>query len=133
MQNLVVVCADVGSVAKGNFGWWSNREESGTRPLTLAHHVATMLNSGFPVALGLECPLFVPLVEDECMLTSARPGERTRAWSAGAGCGALATGIVQTAWLPQRFDAEQLGGHLRFCLGPRLSNLVLGCYCGRRS
>lgn len=101
MKNLVVVCADVGSVAKGNFGWWSSREDSGTKPSTLANHVATALASGIPVALGFECPLFVPLLNDEHCLTKARPGEGSRAWSAGAGCGALATGLVQVTWLLQ--------------------------------
>ena len=97
----VVICADIGSVAKGNFGWWSSLGETGNAPSTLAKHVAFALNSGEPVALGFECPLFVPLAEDERALTSARVGEGSRAWSAGAGCGALATGIVQVAWVLQ--------------------------------
>lgn len=101
MSSPIVICADVGSVAKGNFGWWSSQGKSGNRPSTLAAHVATALKSGEPVALGFECPLFVPLVEEELQLTSARPGEGTRAWSAGAGCGALATGLVEVAWVLQ--------------------------------
>lgn len=99
MKNIVVVCADVGAVAKGNFGWWSSLGEFGDKPSTLARHVSTTLDTGKPVALGFECPLFVPLVEDEMFLTSARSGEGSRAWSAGAGCGALATGMVQTVWV----------------------------------
>lgn len=97
----LVVCADIGSVAKGNFGWWSSKGESGTSPSTLSVHVAAALRTGVPVALGFECPLFVPLVEDERQLTTARPGEGSRPWSAGAGCGALATGLVQVAWVLQ--------------------------------
>lgn len=108
MQNLVVVCADVGSVAKGNFGWWSSQGESGTRPSTLATHIATVLISGTPLALGFECPLFVPLSADELCLTNARPGEGARAWSAGAGCGALATGLVQVTWLLQEIRRQLL-------------------------
>lgn len=104
----LVVCADVGSVAKGNFGWWSSTKESGNSPATLATHVANALNDGTPVALGFECPLFVPLVEDEQKLTSARPGEGNRAWSAGAGCGALATGLVQVAWVLQAIRRQIL-------------------------
>jgi hypothetical protein len=95
----VTVCADIGSVQSGNFGWWSQAEAFGTKPSELANHVAALLNEGHPVALGFECPLFVPLPESELRLTSARPGEGSRAWSAGAGCGALATGIVQVAWV----------------------------------
>ena len=44
---------------------------------------------------------FIPLVEDERQLTRARPGEGNKPWSAGAGCGALATGLVEVAWVLQ--------------------------------
>jgi len=94
----VVVCADVGSVAKGKFGWWSSDDHCGDRPSTLSGFVAEQLAARRPVALGFECPLFVPLVDDEARLTAARVGEGSRAWSAGAGCGALTTGLVQVAW-----------------------------------
>lgn len=106
VKNIVIVCADVGAVAKGNFGWWSSLGESGTRPSTLARHVSAALDSGKPVALGFECPLFVPLVDDELRLTSARPGEGSRPWSAGAGCGALTTGLVQTTWVLQEIKRQ---------------------------
>jgi hypothetical protein len=99
MPTPVIACADVGSVAKGNFGWWSSENQGGLKPSGLVEHVADLLNRGRTVALGFECPLFVPLAENELHLTSARPGEGTRAWSAGAGCGALATGIVQATWV----------------------------------
>lgn len=106
MQNPVVVCADIGSVAKRNFGWWSSRGVEGNEPSTLAQHVAAMLNSGLSVALGLECPLFVPVVEKEKELTRARPGEGRRPWSAGAGAAVLATGVVQTTWLLKEIRRE---------------------------
>ncbi|MEW5788829.1 MAG: hypothetical protein AB1899_13350 [Pseudomonadota bacterium] len=95
----LIACADIGSVKKGNFGWWSSDGGSGHKPSTLADWVAAALNDDQSVALGFECPLFVPLTEDEQNLTSARPGEGNRPWSAGAGCGALATGLVQVAWV----------------------------------
>ena len=106
MKSLVTVCADVGAVAKGNFGWWSSLQESGNRPSSLAGHVAAALSSGAPVALGFECPLFVPLSQDELFLTSARPGEGSRPWSAGAGCGSLTTGLVQVAWVLQEIRQQ---------------------------
>jgi len=98
-NHLLTACADIGSVAGGNFGWWSTDGDSGRAPSTLAASVSAALNSSRPVALGFECPLFVPLADDESLLTRARPGEGSRAWSAGAGCGALATGLVQVAWV----------------------------------
>lgn len=76
------------------------------QPSSLASHVAALLNLKLPVALGFECPLFVPLVEDEARLTSARPGEGSRPWSAGAGTGALATGLVQVVWVLQTIRAQ---------------------------
>ena len=37
--------------------------------------------------------------EDPTGLTSARSGEGDRAWSAGAGAAALATGLTETVWV----------------------------------
>jgi len=105
-NHLLTVCADIGSVAAGNFGWWSSDGDSGLEPSTLAASVAAALNSDRPVALGFECPLFVPLADSELQLTRARPGEGSRAWSAGAGCGALATGLVQVAWVLRAIRAS---------------------------
>jgi len=98
-NHLLTVCADIGSVTNGNFGWWSSDGASGFEPSTMSASIASALNNNRPVALGFECPLFVPFVDDESQLTRARPGEGSRAWSAGAGCGALATGLVQVAWV----------------------------------
>ncbi len=50
------------------------------------------------MAMGFECPLLVPIPDDPARLTSARNGEGKRAWSAGAGAGALATGLTETVW-----------------------------------
>jgi len=105
-NHLLTACADIGSVAVGNFGWWSSDGGSGIEPSTLAASVAAALDSNRPVALGFECPLFVPLAESEFELTRARPGEGSRAWSAGAGCGALATGLVQAAWVLRAIRAS---------------------------
>lgn len=105
-DGMVIVCADVGSVARKNFGWWSEAGGSGSLPSALAEHVAGLLNSGRRVALGFECPLFVPLAEDQLALTRARPGEGSRAWSAGAGCGALAVGLVEVVWVLKAIRAH---------------------------
>ena len=44
-------------------------------------------------------PSLVPVPSEEIALGRARAGEGNRAWSAGAGTGALATGLVQAAWV----------------------------------
>ena len=45
------------------------------------------------------CPLFVPLREDPRRLTEGRTGDGSRAWSASAGTGALATGLGEVCWI----------------------------------
>ena len=103
---LAILCADVGSVAKGNFGWAGvlvgpEHQDlgSGSDIVRLAETVADDLNNKVPVALGFEYPLFVPIPQDPARLTSARKNEGQRPWSAGAGSGALATGLTETVWL----------------------------------
>ncbi|MEO8501260.1 MAG: hypothetical protein ABI565_10120 [Vicinamibacteria bacterium] len=99
-----VFCADIGSIAKKSFGW-ASAHSSGAD--VKKHHdirelvveVANALTLGRKVALGFECPLFVPLPGDPNRLTAAREGEGSHPWSAGAGCGALATGLTESAWI----------------------------------
>lgn len=99
-----VYCADVGSVSAGNFGW-AGLADGETTPYecddiaALAKAVTERLQGGKKVALGFECPLYVPLHEEPVRLTKARPVDGNRAWSAGAGTTALATGLVEATWL----------------------------------
>jgi hypothetical protein len=107
VHRLAVCCADVGSIRQGNFGWSRaeipageiEQHRGGTEILELVDAVAEDLGAGVPVALGFECPLFVPVPEEALRLGGARLGEGTRPWSAGAGTGALATGLVEAAWV----------------------------------
>lgn len=103
---MVVYCADIGSVKSRNFGWarlQANRADpstvTGSDISEFAMRIAADINSGSRVALGFECPLFLPLPDDPIDLTSARPGEGDRPWSAGAGAGSLATGLTETVWI----------------------------------
>jgi hypothetical protein len=108
MERLAVYCADVGSIEQGNFGWARRavpaaavEEEFGgaTEIAELVRAVSADLAAGLPVALGFECPLFVPVPDDPTRLGSARRGEGSRPFSAGAGTGALVTGLVQATWV----------------------------------
>ncbi len=106
MHGLVVYCADVGSVARGHFAWAqasarSRKPSTSSNIRHLVEAVAADLRRGLAVALGFECPLFVPLPEDPAKLTSARPGEGSRPWSAAAGAGALAIGLPEVCWVLQ--------------------------------
>jgi hypothetical protein len=102
LDRTAIYCADVGSVAARRFGWASigpDGTHGGTDMQQLATAVAESLRSGRSVALGFECPLFVPLAHEPDALTTSREGEGNRAWCAGAGAGALTTGLVQVVWI----------------------------------
>jgi hypothetical protein len=102
-NRLWIFCADIGSVKARRFGWFGagpdGRSVPGSSIEELASAVAEKITGGEKVALGFECPLYVPLRDDPMLLTKARSGEGNRSWSAGAGCGALATGLVEVTWL----------------------------------
>lgn len=114
-MNLIICCADIGSVPNGRFGWargepdkpTSEPHRGGTEIVDLVDAVADDLAAGFAVALGFECPLFVPVPEEPLRLGKARGGEHNRSWSAGAGSGALATGIVEVAWILEQLRRLQ--------------------------
>ena len=104
-MQIIVYCADVGSVVNGNFGWARGNPaeedtiDSGVDIEEFAERLAIDLNSGFHVAVGFECPLFVPLRRHPNDLTKKRDNEGNRPWSAGAGSGSLAVGLVQLPWI----------------------------------
>src|SRR5690348_16079756 len=94
MENLVVYCADVGSVPLKRFAWVRAETDGSLSRNTDIRQLVEMLISDLkapnPVALGFECPLFVPVPSECVKLGCARLGEGDRAWSAGAGAGSLA-------------------------------------------
>jgi hypothetical protein len=108
-ENFWIFCADIGSVKGGRFGWFGIGLDGYAAPGNsieeLASAVAEKIRSGGKVALGFECPLFVPLRDEPMKLTNARSGEGNRSWSAGAGCGALTTGLVEVTWLLEKIRA----------------------------
>jgi len=117
-MDITVACADVGSVSSGKFGWTIQDgsdppdEPSERSSITeFADAVIERLEIGRSVALGFECPLFIPVREETDQLTSAREGEGNRPWSAGAGSGSLVTGLAETVWVFSRIRE-----HLRTCL-----------------
>ena len=86
---LAVYCADIGSVKNGNFGWAvvrGDRQRGGKSIGGLVEDVVASLAAGIKVALGFECPLWVPVPDDPAGLTAARVVDGNRSWSAFAGC-----------------------------------------------
>ena len=109
-NNPWIFCADIGSVKAGRFAWFGvdpdGKPVPGNSIEELVSAVAKNISGGAKVALGFECPLYVPLRDDPMLLTNARTGEGNRSWSAGAGCGSLATGLVEVAWLLEKIRAN---------------------------
>jgi hypothetical protein len=107
MDPCLVVAADVGSI-RGKFAWAAamvpaGRPQSpagGTTPIEMLPPIAAAIEDGLRVAVGWEAPMMLPVPDTESWLElgRARIGEGNRSWSAGAGTGALATGLVQVAW-----------------------------------
>lgn len=96
-----VFCVDVGSPT--NIGWADSLGASGSacNLHTALQGLGERLRRGEPVALGFEAPIWTPRRVDICQITSARGGverEQRRAWSAGAGCGALGAGLGLMPW-----------------------------------
>jgi hypothetical protein len=102
-MDLSIYCVDVGSIARGNFGWFGDLFDGtplkGARPDDLVMSISSQLKGQDHIALGFECPLFVPVPDEPERLTIARTGEGPRPWSAGAGAGSLATGLTEAVWI----------------------------------
>lgn len=100
----VIAAADIGSVEQNRFGWAIKDVENGATSTgkCITDFVNALVNLSKDhkaIALGFECPLFVPVREDPVELTKAREGEGNRPWSAGAGATVLATGLAEIAWI----------------------------------
>lgn len=112
MAQIAICCADIGSVEQGKFGWASCPEAADAdhaSPRSLVRFVAERLEAKVKVALGFECPLWVPVADEPSDLTKARIGEGNRAWSARAGAYTLAIGLTEVAWILDQIHHEVPG------------------------
>jgi hypothetical protein len=105
-----VVAVDIGSVRPpSKFAWAAfdspgrDAVDEGTDPQSAVSALVPGLLTGARAALVLEAPMSVPVPGGQPYrwheLGKARRGERDRPWSAGAGAGALATGLAQGGWM----------------------------------
>lgn len=102
-----VVCCDVGSTRRGNFGWVSWRVAAGHvarrrhgRDIALcAKAITDALEEGVAVALGLEAPGWLPIPLDADGLSCGRDGEGNRSTFAPAGAYVATLGLQQLAWI----------------------------------
>ena len=101
-EGLAIYCADIGSIKKKNFGWavvHGDEQRSGKQIGGMVDDVVGSLAAGIKVALGFECPLWVPVPDDPSQLTDGRAVDGNKAWSAFSGASVLATGLTETAWI----------------------------------
>jgi hypothetical protein len=104
MDDLAVYCADIDSIAKGNFGWARlepdvGSMESDRRIDQMVEHLVMDLHAARPVALGFECPLWIPVPEASSELGMGRPNEGSPSWSSQPGGCVLAIGLAQVSWV----------------------------------
>jgi hypothetical protein len=108
----VVACLDVGSPKEGNVGWAILHGTGGGTGGDLhafVNALAGHLVAGRTVAVGFECPLYVPKRADPAAMTNCRVGEKGLNWCGGPGASVLATGLAQVNWCLARI-AEQAPG-----------------------
>ncbi|MYD78785.1 MAG: hypothetical protein F4239_07860 [Gammaproteobacteria bacterium] len=109
LEKLTIYCADIGSVSNNRFGWArivGNQEYMNNCIVDFVDDIASAIAKGHKVALGFECPLWVPVSTKPQCLTKGRRVDGNRPWSAGAGTAVLATGITQVAWILDRLRSQ---------------------------
>ncbi len=111
VDRICIYCVDVGSVPKGNFGWFAGRGSGeligeGRDMDSLVTSIVDMVKEECKIALGFESPLFIPARDEPRSLLSPRNGETYFPWSAKAGPAVLCTGLVQTLWIFQALKHE---------------------------
>lgn len=114
-----IVGVDIGSVKRPSKFAWAALDApgpevvaSGDDPELAVAALVAGLDDGRQAALLLEAPTSVPVPDTGPgwrFLGKARAGEGNRPWSAGAGAGALATGLAQGAWLLGHLAASRPG------------------------
>jgi len=93
---------DVGSPKRGNVGWAildGENRKTGRELDCFTQILASHLRAGDRLALGFECPLYVPRRADVFAMTDRRLGEEGLNWCGGPGSSVLATGLVQVNWV----------------------------------
>jgi hypothetical protein len=107
-MGVCVVAVDIGSVRPPSKFAWAAFDapgralvDSGANPESAVSALVPGLPAGAQAALLLKAPMSVPVPGSQPDAWRgpgrARRGERDRPWSAGAGTGALATGLAQGA------------------------------------
>lgn len=100
MDSISIFAVDVGSPK--NFAWVSDGGLRGKNGDGLADAIRSAFITGRRVALGFECPLFIPVPFHWAGIGKARVGEGNRSWSAGGGATVTTYGFHEVAWILAR-------------------------------
>jgi len=104
-KELVIYCFDVGSYESiGWYRWLNPSLNSGGSDIDiLINHIQEDLKTDKIVALGFECPIFIPTVTNKKNLLKARKGDsvegQSRPWSAGAGAIVSVAGLQESLYI----------------------------------
>jgi len=93
---IAVGAIDVGSPASGKLGWAILTPDAATQTgRDLDEFITAMIATcaHWPAAIGFEAPMFVPVRARAVQVLTARRGEGSRPWSAGAGAAVTAAGL----------------------------------------
>lgn len=136
----ITYACDIGTTLQQppNFGWARavNATPSsviGSRCIDqLTSMLVSDLSAGASVALGFECPLFIPEPVESSDLSRARVGEDDRAWSSPQGGAYVTTlGLHQAAWILRQLHPSAALSHkftVDWKLWPSKSQPLLFCW-----
>ncbi len=126
MKDIVIACVDIGSPQQGNVGYsiWLNGTQHfpvqntpcpvNDRAIAFVDCLANLIRQNYRIALGFECPLFVPRRDNFDKLSKQRVGETgiavavkySKSWSASAGVCSLGIGIPIADWILKKLKAK---------------------------
>jgi len=109
-QNVIVYAIDVGG--RNHFGWAKGSlvDEMivGSSVDECVCSIRSDAKLGIPLAIGFECPLFLPVPEQSMELCRGREGEESRSWSAQAGATVATLGFQQMAFILRGIKHREL-------------------------
>jgi hypothetical protein len=100
IDSISIFAVDVGS--QKNFAWVSCVGIQGEDGDSLVDAITIQFAAGRRVALGFECPLFIPVPHRWSDIGKRRVGEGNRSWSAGGGATVTTYGLHEVAWILAR-------------------------------
>lgn len=106
-----IYTCDIGSIRSGNFGWARCVPEDKTNPMgstdisRLVDCLKKDMGNRMSIALGFECPLFIPVPLSDKDLCRGRQGEGSRPLFVQAGATVTTLGLHQAAWILRKIHS----------------------------